>query len=289
MKKMVSAATSLLDFLFVMYPDTSRSAVKKILGSGTVLVNGRASTLFNQTLKSGDVVEIDAKLKPLRYPAPYPILLEDPDFVVVDKPVGIVTSSDDGTVSVYKTLSDWYRNRSKGLQRAFVVHRLDKEVSGVLLFARSQDAMERITGRWKEAKKVYTALVEGKPKQSKGEIRSWLLEDKSQKMHSVAEGTELAKEAISHYKVLKNLKTHTLVEITLETGRKNQIRVHMSDIGCPIVGDRKYGADETYKRRIRLHATTLTFPHPQSGIMVQAKSSLPSIFLELKNGDENYK
>jgi 23S rRNA pseudouridine1911/1915/1917 synthase len=130
--------------------------------------------------------------------------------------------------------------------------------------------------------------VEGIPLKAEDTIESWLVEDKSLKVHSVPE-TPDAKFAITHYKTIKLLNNYALLDVKLETGRKNQIRVHLSDIGCPIVGDRKYGASADYKRRIRLYAYYLSFPHPIHGKMIVIESPVPEGFLSLKAKDEHYK
>jgi 23S rRNA-/tRNA-specific pseudouridylate synthase len=130
--------------------------------------------------------------------------------------------------------------------------------------------------------------VEGLPKEADGTIKSWLLEDKSQKVHSVNERPD-AKYSVTNYSTLKKVDDNTLLDIKTDTGRKNQIRVHLSDIGCPIVGDRKYGASAEFKRRVRLHAYSLSFPHPVSGKTIIVKSQMPEGFLSLKLKDERYK
>jgi 23S rRNA pseudouridine1911/1915/1917 synthase len=130
--------------------------------------------------------------------------------------------------------------------------------------------------------------VEGIPENSEGTIKSWLIEDKAMKMHSV-EKTAGAKLAITNYKTVKHLDKYTILDIKTETGRKNQIRVHLSDIGCPIVGDRKYGASNDFIRRVRLHASSISFPHPLTGKIIIVESPMPGGFLSLKPRDENYK
>jgi len=174
------------------------------------------------------------------------------------------------------------------MQRVFVVHRLDKEVSGVLLFARSREAMDIIKERWKETSKHYFAFVEGKPEKEEGTVESWLIEDKSQKVHSTFE-REGAKFSVTRYQVIKYVKGNTLLDVTTLTGRKNQIRVHMSDLGCPIIGDRKYGASGSFRRRVRLHACSLSFPHPVTGEEISVSSPMPKGFLVLNDRDEHYK
>ncbi len=246
-------------------------------------------TLHSYGLKPGDVVEIDTHTgAAARANLPFPVLYEDQDAIVVDKPPGISTSSTDGSVNIQQIVTQSLQNQSKGKSRAYVVHRLDKEVSGALLFARSVDVMNKIKDTWKETEKHYYALVEGSPPKQEGTVKGWLIEDKSQKVHSTFEREE-AKFAVTHYKVLKSVGNCTLLDIKTETGRKNQIRVHLSDMGCPIVGDHKYGAATDFKRRVRLHAYSLSFPHPVTGKTISVESPMPAGFLILKPKDEHYK
>ena len=207
---------------------------------------------------------------------------------MIDKPAGIATSSIDGSTNVQWIISEYFKNASKGNIRTYVVHRLDKEASGVLLLAKSEDVMADIKDKWNKTEKHYFALVEKVPENPEGTIKSWLKEDNAMKMHSVRE-TPDAKYAVTHYRTLKLLENYALLDVKTETGRKNQIRVHLSDIGCPIVGDRKYGASTDFVRRVRLHACSLSFPHPVSGEIITVESPLPKNFLSLKPRDEDYK
>jgi 23S rRNA pseudouridine1911/1915/1917 synthase len=148
--------------------------------------------------------------------------------------------------------------------------------------------MEKVKEGWESTEKHYYALVEGVPKQSEGTIKSWLVEDGKQKVHSTT-NQENAKLAVTHYKVIKPVDKYTLLDIITETGRKNQIRVQLSDLGCPIVGDRKYGASAEFVRRIRLHAYSLTFIHPETGKPHTVVSHMPEGFLKVGKRDEKYK
>jgi len=289
LKTKVTRSYTLIEFLGEQYPDSPRTRIKKLLHSGIIRVNDRPVTLHSYSLKPGDIVEINrqsgiaAKAGLL-----FPVLYEDQDLIVIDKPAGIPTSSTDGSRSIQEIISEFLKRQSKGRYRAHVVHRLDKEVSGVLLFAKTHEVMDAIKDRWQETEKHYYALVEGIPSKSRDTIESWLIEDKSQKIHSVSERPE-AKFSVTNYTTIKQVNTNTLLDIKTDTGRKNQIRVHLSDIGCPIVGDRKYGASDEFKRRIRLHAYSLSFPHPSDGRIITVKSPMPEGFLSLKQKDEKYK
>jgi 23S rRNA pseudouridine1911/1915/1917 synthase len=289
LKTTINKSQTLLEFLIEQHPDSPRTRIKKLLQSGTVRVNSRPLTLHSYPLKPGDIVEFGGKVGiATKASLPFPVLFEDQHVIVIDKPAGINTSSVDGSSSIQWILSEYLRNLSKGIVRTYVVHRLDKEVSGVLLLAKSEKAMDIIKAHWEETEKHYFALVEGIPEKSEGTIQSWLIEDNAMKMHSVSE-KDGAKLAITHYKTIRNINNYTLLDIKTKTGRKNQIRVHLSDIGCPIVGDRKYGASTEFVRRVRLHACSLSFPHPVNGDMITVESPMPEGFLALKAKDEKYK
>jgi 23S rRNA pseudouridine1911/1915/1917 synthase len=281
---------TLIEILQELYPQSPRTRIKKILQHDNVLCNGKVVTLHSFRLKPGDVVEVKGSSgSPNNARIPFSVLYEDKDVIVVEKPVGISTSSIDNSADVYHTLSQYMKDQSKGRIKAYVVHRLDKEVSGALLFAKSEKAMNIIKDHWTETKKLYYALVEGRPESPEGAIESWLVEGENLKVYSTHTQSEKAKFAITHYRTMKQLTKHTLLEVNIETGRKNQIRVHMSDLGCPIVGDRKYGASVDFIRRVRLHACYLSFPHPFSKEIITVESPLPKGFLVLKDGNENYK
>lgn len=252
-------------------------------------MNNKSITLHSYTLKPGDTVEFS--LRPgiaTKASLPFPVLYEDRHVIVIDKPAGIATSSIDGSRSVQWIISEFLMDLSKGTVRTYIVHRLDKEVSGVLILAKSEIAMNAIKDKWEQTEKHYFAFVEGIPENPEGTIKSWLIEDNAMKMHSVKEKAN-AKLAITHYKTIRLINNYTLLDVETETGRKNQIRVHLSDIGCPIVGDRKYGASTDFIRRVRLHACSISFPHPVNGELIKVESPLPNGFLSLKAKDEDYK
>lgn len=289
MKTTINKTQTLLEFLIEQHPDSPRTRIKKLLQSGTVRVNNKPSTLHSYPLKPGDTVEFSGKVGiATKASLPFPVLYEDQHVIVIDKPAGINTSSVDGSSSIQWIISDYLKSVSKGIIRTYVVHRLDKEVSGVLLLAKSEKAMDVLKENWEETEKHYYALVEGIPENPEGTIKSWLKEDNAMKMHSVDESRD-AKLAITHFKTIKKINNYSLLDIRTETGRKNQIRVHLSDMGCPIVGDRKYGASTDFIRRVRLHACSISFPHPVTGEMISVESQMPDGFLSLKAKDEKYK
>ena len=289
MKITINKSQTLLEFLFEQHPDSPRTRIKKLLQGGTVRVNDKPVTLHSFQLKQGDTVDFGTRVGvATKAKLPFPVLYEDKDVIVIDKPAGIATSSIDGSINVQLVMSEFLKSLTKGIVRTFVVHRLDKEVSGVLLLAKSETAMDAIKDKWDETEKHYFAYVEGIPEKPEGTIKSWLIEDNAMKMRSVSERTD-AKLAITHYKTIRNINNYTLLDIVTETGRKNQIRVHLSDMGCPIVGDRKYGASADFIRRVRLHACSLIFPHPSKAEMIKVESPMPEGFLSIKAKDEKYK
>ncbi len=289
MKAIITKSQTLLEFLLEQYPDSPRTRIKKLLQSGTVKVNNKPTTLHSCSLKPGDSVDFSMKTGiAAKASLPFPVLYEDQELIVIDKPAGIATSSVDGSANIQWTISEYLKEKSKGTVRTYVVHRLDKEVSGVLILAKSEKAMDTIKDKWEETEKHYYALVEGSPENPEGTVTSWLTEDHTQKMHSVKEAPN-AKLSITHYKTIRNVDKNTLLDVKTDTGRKNQIRVHLSDIGCPIVGDWKYGASKEFIRRVRLHAYSISFPHPVTGELVTVESPMPKGFLSLKARDEDYK
>jgi len=274
---------SLGDFLFDSFQNASKSRIKKMILNGTIRVNGVIVKDIRYMLKAEDEVSYQ-KFHPTGFEkiVPFPVIYEDDFLMVVDKPAGILTYGERGTpgTSAYRILMDFLKLRSGGTEKVFVVHRLDREVSGLLLFAKSEEVQEKIKENWKKTEKRYTALVEGIPPDKEGTIKSWLKENKALKVYSVKEGPE-AKFAITHYKVLRELPGFSLLEIQLETGRKNQIRVHLADIGCPVAGDRKYGAKQKITG-IRLHTTLLRILHPVTGKWHEFSSPFPKKYLEIR-------
>lgn len=288
---LVKRDEGLIDLMMKEFKTASKTTVKKMIAHGSVRVNGKMVTNPAVAVKSGDSVEytrqtfIPGKIKP-----PYPIVFEDEHIMIAEKPAGLLTIGDRGLggTSFYKIMLEHIKATSKGKERIFVVHRLDREVSGLILFSKSEALQEQFKNQWPSTKKLYYALVEGVVKDDAGTIRSWLMEGRDQKVFSVKE-QEGAKQAVTHYRVMDRTADFTLLEVALETGRKNQIRVHLSEMGCPVVGDRRYGADDRYERRIRLHAFYLSFHHPVTGKLVEAKSRMPKGFLVLRPEDEKYK
>jgi tRNA pseudouridine32 synthase/23S rRNA pseudouridine746 synthase/23S rRNA pseudouridine1911/1915/1917 synthase len=211
------------------------------------------------------------------------ILYEDRDILVVDKPAGLLTIGTDRDKSrtAYFILTDYVRKgAARCRNRVFVVHRLDRETSGVLVFAKSEVAKLRLQGEWDETEKTYLAVVHGRCQKSAETISTYLAENRAHVVYSTSDAT---KGKLSHtaYRVLKQTKDLGLLEVNLLTGRKNQIRVHLAGIGHPIVGDRKYGRAKESYAGLALHARSITFRHPVSGQRVTFAAKVPARFRKL--------
>lgn len=287
----VTKEITVSELLLQEFKTASRSMVKKIILHGLVSVNGKKVSIPGTLLHPGEVVEyIKFKVQPGKFNAPFPILYEDGSLLVAEKPAGILTHAEKGTTgtSLYKELLEYIKERTKGKERIYVVHRLDREVSGIVLFAKNEAVQEQVKSEWRGTKKKYWALVHGSPDKEEGTIESWLAEGRDQKMISVKQN-EHAKQAITHYKTSKKLGDLTLLDVELETGRKNQIRVQLSEIGCPVVGDWRYGSKDNVKRRIRLHAYYFSMNHPLTGEFLEFTSRIPRGFMTLGDKEEKYK
>jgi tRNA pseudouridine32 synthase/23S rRNA pseudouridine746 synthase/23S rRNA pseudouridine1911/1915/1917 synthase len=208
------------------------------------------------------------------------ILYEDDDIIVIDKPAGLLTvgTASNKTKTAYYVLTDYIRKGNpKSRNRIFIVHRLDQWTSGVLIFAKSEEVKFRLQEQWKDTQKKYIAIVHGILKKKEGVISSYLAENKAFVVYSTKDP---AKGKLSHtaYKVLKETDRFSLLEISLLTGRKNQIRVHFADIGRPVAGDRKYGKTDDGLKRLALHARSISFKHPVTGKQMTFESQTPSYF-----------
>ncbi len=211
------------------------------------------------------------------------ILYEDRDILVVDKPPGLLTVGTDREKSrtAYFILTNYVRKgRPRSRDRIFIVHRLDRDASGILIFAKSEAAKLRLQGQWNETQKKYLAVVHGKCKITSQTISTYLAENKAQVVYSTS---DTAKGKLSHtaYKVLRQTKDFALLEVDLLTGRKNQIRVHLAGIGHPIVGDKKYGKGGASHARLALHARSISFKHPTSGEPLTFVAKVPAYFTKL--------
>ncbi|MEG1789440.1 MAG: RluA family pseudouridine synthase, partial [Oscillospiraceae bacterium] len=279
--------SGLLDFLLLKLTNKSRNNVKSMLAYREVLVDGYTVTRYDFPLQPGQTVRIVRSVT--REPHQrdtLQILYEDADLIAVSKPSGMLTVSagDDGVTTVYRELTD-YARRIDPNGRIFIVHRLDRDTSGVLLFAKNEKMKFALQDSWSElvSQRAYVAIVEGRLSKKSGKIQSWLKETKTLMMYSSdTEGDGL--KAITNYRVIAETRHHSLLDIRLETGRKNQIRVHMKELGHPVVGDKKYGAKRDPLKRLCLHAYRLELTHPFTGKPLRFDAELPAAFNTLMNG-----
>jgi RluA family pseudouridine synthase len=208
------------------------------------------------------------------------ILHEDRDIIVVNKVAGLLTmgTGRDGGRTAHAALMDYVRKGNyKSRERVFIVHRLDRDTSGVLVFARSEEAKMTLQENWKAAEKTYLAFVEGHPDPEEGTISSYLVESKARRVYSTKD-KKAGRFSETQYKVLKTVGNRALLEVRLLTGRKNQIRVHLADKGWPIVGDAKYGRKIRENKRLALHSHVLSFDHPWNGKRMTFTAPVPETF-----------
>ena len=276
--------TTLLPFLLGAVRGKSRNAVKNLLTNRQVLVNAAVTTRHDAPLRPGDVVTILPPDDPAPADLPFPICYEDDHLLAVEKPAGLlsVASDREKTRTAWRMTSEAYRLRDPA-GRLYVVHRLDQDTSGLLLFAKSQAVKEALQENWDSLvqERGYLAVVAGRPPREEDVVRSWLRETRTHLVYSADAPGQDGKEAITEYRLVKTNGTYSLLELYLQTGRKNQIRVHMKDLGCPVVGDRRYGGPKSPIGRLCLHAHRLTFTHPVTGQTVALRSRKPRDFNRL--------
>jgi len=208
------------------------------------------------------------------------ILHEDRDLLVVDKAPGLLTmgTEREKEQTAYFRLTDYVRKGNpKSRERIFIVHRLDREVSGILVFARSIEAKNALQAQWDQVEKHYLALVHGLPREPEGTFSSYLVENGVHQVHSTPD-PKRGKLSHTQYTVLGHARGISLLDINLLTGRKHQIRVHLSEHNLPIVGDTKYGGKKTEARRLALHAKSIAFNHPHSGKPCFFETRIPHVF-----------
>ena len=275
----VASECELLPFLLGLPIGFSRKQAKDLLKFQSVKVRGMMRVRHDTRLARGDIVEISThRQADERWleRAGLRIVHIDDAIVVIDKPVGLLSmgSEREKEKTAHRILNEHLKALAKSSrQQAFIVHRLDRETSGLMVFARSETIQAALQRKWKDVTKRYLAIVEGTPSDATGTLRDNLMESKSFKVHRVAKGGELA---ITHYRVMRTLGERSLLELTLETGRKHQIRVQLAARGHPIVGDRNYGSTTDSSKRLALHSCELNFPHPVSGALMEFNSELPA-------------
>ncbi len=309
----VSEDSPLLEYLFIKFPGQSRTGVKAYLKDSRVIVNGECRTAFDWPLHKGDTLEIlskgasigrdmkDDALETLRKHG-VSIVFEDEHLIVIDKNAGLPTisagKSKDGrrNVSAYSLLTDYMHTEKRAdikagtgsyaaSSRVFIVHRLDRDTSGLLVLAKDEYTKNLMQSKWEEMvfERKYIAVVEGRIGQKEGRVESWLTENEKSLKMSTSPVDNGGLHAVTYYKVTEEGGKFSRVEFQLETGRKNQIRVHSAEVlGHPIVGDKKYGSRLNFGGRIALHAQTLVFRNPYGGRVLSFESPVPQTFDRLK-------
>ena len=272
----VDRAGPLLPFLLERVKG-GRNHVKGLLARGQVQVDGEKVTRHDHPLAPGQTVTVAPRAPEA---APFPVLYEDGRILVICKPAGLLTVASDGerVRTAYRLAADYVRRRDpKG--RVFIVHRLDRDTSGVLLFARDEETKRAYQEDWngRVSRRGYLAVVEGAPPQKSGTVRTRLRENAAHRVYSGPGG----KEAVTHYTTLGGNGKYTLLEVDIDTGRKNQIRAHLRELGCPVAGDRMYGAATDPLGRLCLHAHELALTDPFTGEKQTFRAEAPAGFRSL--------
>lgn len=276
----VEQPCELLHFLFNKLAPKGRNAIKSLLTRNQVFVNQQPITTYNYQLQTGQVVTIDQQ-RICDYPfTGLHILYEDEDLIIIYKEAGLLSmaTAHETQLTAYYQLMTYVRRQHPN-NRIFIVHRLDRDTSGIMMFAKKEVTKHTLQQHWNDLikERTYIALVEGKVQQAEATISSWLKESQTLKMYSCPHPNG-GLHAITHYKRLQTNHHFSLLEITLQTGRKNQIRVHMEDIGHPIVGDKKYSSRSRVLARLGLHARSLAFQHPTTGKLLRLDTEIPPSF-----------
>lgn len=276
----VNESNTLLPFLLELLKDQSRSSVKALLSRGQISVNGRVTRQFDEELNPNDKVGINYGRGKVEFSNPLlKILWEDDDLIVVNKREGLLSVSTDRVKerTAYRLLSD-YVKKTDPRNKIFVLHRLDRDTSGIMMFAKNQGVKERLQSNWGSmiTTRTYVAVVEGRPEKDTDLIVSNLVENRKMQVYVTLDGD--GKEAITRYRLVQTNNRYSLLELDLETGRKNQIRAQMQSIGHPVAGDTKYGAETNPAGRLMLHARKLCFIHPTTGEEMRFETRIPDAF-----------
>ena len=280
----VNAPVKLMEHLSASMPDRKRTFIKQLLSHNQVAVNGRPESQFDLELQPSDSVKVNfthefkvfnnRRLK---------IVYEDDDIIVVEKGYGLLSMGNDKKPdnTAYSILRG-YVKWTNPLNKIFIVHRLDRDTSGLMMFAKSMEAKEKMQHNWNNMvlNRVYVAVVEGEPEEKEGTVKSYLVENSRYEVYST-DDPKKGQLAVTRYRTIQTNGKYPLLELELDTGRKNQIRVHMHDLGHPISGDTKYGAEKSPLHRLALHAKTLRFIHPITRQIMDFSSRVPGGFMSI--------
>ncbi|MDA3880841.1 MAG: RluA family pseudouridine synthase [Prolixibacteraceae bacterium] len=282
----VKTEDELLKYLLKELQGKNRNNIKSLLTNKQVIVNRKVESRYNHKLMPGDEVKIDnrrSNTPNILTARGFSIIFEDEHLIVIDKHAGIlsIATEKEKSHTAYNFLSKHvkYENASN---KIFIVHRLDRETSGLMIFAKNIKVQHLLQDNWRDmiTERTYIAIAEGVVKNDHGVIKSYLQESKSLKVHS-SQNPDAGKLSITNYKVLKRTNEYTMLEVRLDTGRKNQIRVHMQEIGHSLIADKKYGATSNPIGRLGLHSRTLGFIHPVTKEPLRFQTVIPRKFTRL--------
>lgn len=276
--------STLMQCLEAKLTDHKRTSIKALMKYNQVALNSMPTSQFDQPVHAGDTLSVNFTRPFVVFSHPrIKLVYEDNDIIVINKGSGILSVSTDNVKdgTAYSILRDYLEKKDPRLM-LFVVHRLDRDTSGLMMFAKNVEAKEAMQHNWNNMVlgRRYVAVVEGKVEQEEGVVKSYLAETSQFEVYSTQNPDE-GQLAITRFKRLQCNNGYSLMELSLDTGRKNQIRVHMKDLGHPIVGDRKYGAKASPIHRLGLHARTLHFAHPVTKKEMLFETPIPSRFLSL--------
>jgi 23S rRNA pseudouridine1911/1915/1917 synthase len=283
---LISQPGPLLEQMFSAWPNEKKKQIRTWLKFQAVTVNGRPVSQFNHPLAIGDTVSIRSDrfaIPKTTLPSGIKIFFEDASLLVIEKPTNLlsIASEAEPEKTAYFQLTDYLRqSHTRSKERVWIVHRLDRETSGLMVFAKTPEAKEALQRSWDTFEKKYEAVVEGILPQEAGTFESDLDESNTFKVF-IRPASSLTRHAVTHYRLLKKNRHRSLVELTLETGRRHQLRVQLSAVGCPIVGDEKYGAKTDPAKRLGLHSCFLRFPHPLSKQELLFTCPLPKALAKL--------
>ena len=285
MRQTIDKDALLLDALIRLVAGSSKTTLRQMLAAGRVRVNGAVEKNAKRGLRPGDVVDLAKKEHHALLPPDVALLYEDEHIIVVVKPSGLLTvSTESEKARTLQAALNGYLGAKGVKERIHVVHRLDRESSGVLVFAKTFEVREALKEKFAahDIDRVYVAIVEGRIEPPEGTIRTHLREGKDLTVRSVdPKAFPDAKPAATHYRTIAAGRRYSTLEVTLETGRKNQIRAHLSERGHPIAGDERYGATSDPIGRLALHARLLGFSHTVSGRKMSFEAPVPDAFTAL--------
>ena len=276
----VSHECELLDFLFETHPGQSKNSVKSLLTNHHVTIEGSPVSQYNLKLFPGDTVIIYKQPQRKVVRSKLPIIYEDDHIIVINKPSGLlsIASDNEKRSTAYRILSDYVQQKDKH-NRVFVVHRLDEDTSGVLMIAKDKVTQEKYQDNWNDlvSKRGYYAIVDGILNKKQGTITSCLKKNAQNLMYSSKKAGD-GQYSVTHYKVIKEKGDYSMLDVNIDSGRKNQIRVHLGDIGHNVVGDDKYGKPTNPLKRLGLHAYELDIKDPYTGKVMKFRAPIPKEF-----------